>query len=110
VASSTPSDCAVGPAVATGLPTFVTGTYNAGDHLVSISLGGSATAAMSVTHTFPAGTTPTAGGLLVGSDQWNHAPAHEWAGLINDPSIYQGLASSNQLQQLAAQAGPNPGS
>jgi hypothetical protein len=78
------------------------------DHRVSITTGGSSVAYASVTHTFPAGTNPSPGGLIVGSDRWNHAPAHEWAGLINDPSIYQGIASSSQLSQLAFQTGPNP--
>ncbi|MEN0083820.1 MAG: LamG-like jellyroll fold domain-containing protein [Leifsonia sp.] len=107
VASSTPSDCAVGTVASGGQATFVTGEYDAVGHRVSISTGGSSVAYATVTHTFPTGTNPSPGGLIVGSDRWNHAPAHEWAGLINDPSIYQGIASSSQLSRLAFQTGPN---
>lgn len=108
-ASSVASDCAIDTAhpVTSGTATFVTGTYDAVDQLIRISTGGTASPDASVTHFVAAGTAASAGGLIVGAGRWNHASAGEWSGLITDPSVYQGVADSAQLQNLALQFGPN---
>jgi hypothetical protein len=77
--------------------------------MASISFNGSAQSAASVTHLIPGGTTPSAGGLLVGADRAGSSTTHPWAGMIYDPSIYQGVASSAQLANLDVPIDPDSG-
>jgi hypothetical protein len=107
--SATKPDCAIGSAAVANQDVFVTGTYDSVNKMASISFNGSAQSAASVTHLIPGGTTPSAGGLLVGADRAGSSTTHPWAGMIYDPSIYQGVASSAQLANLDVPIDPDSG-
>jgi hypothetical protein len=103
--STTKSDCVLGSAVTTNQPTFVTGTYDAANSLISIWFGTTAPYAYA-NHIVTGTPTPAGGGLLVGADRSSGSTVTGWSGLINNPSIYQGVATGNQLSKISTDIDP----
>lgn len=105
-ATTTAPDCATSSTGAVaGVGQFVTGTFDSIANQVRISLGGTAQPSATVTHDVGAASTP--GNLVIGSGRGNHAPMGQWLGSIALPSIYQGVASSLQLNHLSGNTDPN---
>jgi hypothetical protein len=104
-ATSFAGDCVTDPnTAAVGQWTFVAGVYDAADHelLLYTSTSDSIGTPTIATHV---STPATSGPVTIGQDHMGSA-YHYWQGNILDPAIWNGVADSGQLQQLADLTAP----
>lgn len=98
--------CVVGPAVSTNAWTYLTGIYDAVNHQLRLLVGQYTNPVAATPYATPGGSTSVTGSLLIGSGLVGGAPAYQWNGLIDDPTVFQGVVDANQLGNLYYQSAP----
>lgn len=98
--------CALGPTAAIGKWSYVTGIYDSVNHQLRVLVGYSTTPVGVDPYTAPSGASSVTGSLLIGSGLASNAPAYQWNGQIDDPTVFQGVLDTNQLLNLYYQSAP----
>jgi hypothetical protein len=108
---STVKACATTPAPAASADTWVylTGVWDAANQQVRIMTNGNWVSGASAIVPFDvAGNTATTGPFVVGSGWTNGAPSSQWNGFIDDPSVFPGVADTDELGDLEYGGTSNP--